>query len=209
MKILVADDHSVVRKGLIQIIKEMPEVAEVDEAENGAQVFEKIGAEEYDLVVLDISMPDKSGLDVLQELKITNPDLHILILSTYPEDLYAIRALKAGASGYLNKNTAPEELSKAIRKVALGGKYISRTLAEKLAFNIGDDADKLPHEKLSDREFQVLCLIASGKTLSQIADELFLSSKTISTYRSRILEKMNIDSNSGIINYAIKNSLID
>ncbi len=209
MKILVADDHSVVRKGLIQIIKEMPEVAEVDEAENGAQVFEKIGAEEYDLVVLDISMPDKSGLDVLQELKITNPDLHILILSTYPEDLYAIRALKAGASGYLNKNTAPEELSKAIRKVALGGKYISRTLAEKLAFNIGDDADKLPHEKLSDREFQVLCLIASGKTLSQIAEELFLSSKTISTYRSRILEKMDIDSNSSIINYAIKNNLID
>lgn len=209
MKILVADDHSVVRKGLIQIIKEMPEVAEVDEAENGAQVFEKISAEEYDLVVLDISMPDKSGLDVLQELKITNPDLHILILSTYPEDLYAIRALKAGASGYLNKNTAPEELGKAIRKVALGGKYISRTLAEKLAFNIGDDADKLPHEKLSDREFQVLCLIASGKTLSQIAEELFLSSKTISTYRARILEKMNIESNSSIINYAIKNKLID
>lgn len=209
MKILVADDHSVVRKGLIQIIKEMPEVAEVDEAENSAQVFEKIGAEEYDLIVLDISMPDKSGLDILHDLKISHPDLHILILSTYPEDLYAIRALKAGASGYLNKNTAPEELSAAIRKVALGGKYISRTLAEKLAFNVGDDSDKLPHEKLSDREFQVLCLIASGKTLSKIAEELFLSSKTISTYRARILEKMNLDSNSSIINYAIKNRLID
>jgi len=209
MKILVADDHSVVRKGLIQIIKEMPEVAEVYEAENGAQVLEKIGSEEYDLIVLDISMPDKSGLDILQELKISHPDLHILILSTYPEDLYAIRALKAGASGYLNKNTAPKELGIAIRKVALGGKYISRTLAEKLAFNLGDDADKLPHERLSEREFQVLCLIASGKTLSQIAEVLFLSSKTVSTYRARILEKMNLDSNSSIINYAIKNNLID
>ena len=209
MKILVADDHSVVRKGLIQIIKEMPEVAEVDEAKNGSQVLEKVGSEKYDLIVLDIGMPDKSGLDILQELKLSNPGLHILILSTYPEDLYAIRALKAGASGYLNKNTAPEELSKAICKVASGGKYISGTLAEKLVFNLGDDADKLPHERLSEREFQVLCLIASGKTLSKIAEELFLSDKTVGTYRTRILEKMNLNNNAEITNYAFKNNIIE
>lgn len=209
MKILIADDHSVVRKGLSQIIKEMPEVAEVEEAKNGEEVLQKIKITEFDLIILDISMPGKSGLEILQELKILHPDLHVLILSIYPEDLFAIRVLKAGAAGYLNKNTAPDELAIAIRKVASGGKYISRTLAEKLAFTFGNDKNKLPHEKLSDREFQVMRLIASGKTLSQIAEELFLSSKTISTYRARILEKMNLESSSSITNYAIKNNLID
>lgn len=209
MKILVADDHSVVRKGLMQIIKDMPEVAEVEEAENGKEVLAKVKTEDFDLVLLDISMPDKSGLEVLSELKGLNPDLHVLMLSTYPEDLYAIRTLKAGASGYLNKNSAPEELSTAIRKAAKGEKYVSSTLAEKLAFTFGSDRDKLPHEKLSDREFQVMRLIASGKSLSQIAETLFLSSKTISTYRARILEKMDLMNNAEITNYAIKNNIVD
>ncbi|VAX18563.1 hypothetical protein MNBD_IGNAVI01-3215 [hydrothermal vent metagenome] len=209
MKILVADDHSVVRKGLIQIVKEMPEVAEVEEAVNGLEVLDKVKSTEFDLIVLDISMPDKSGLDVLIELKNYYGNLPVLILSTYPEELYAIRALKAGASGYLNKSTAAEELAFAIRRVAKGEKYVSTTLAEKLAFSFGEDKSKLPHEKLSDREFQVLLLIASGKSLSQIAESLFLSSKTISTYRARILEKMDLTNNAEITNYAIKNNLVE
>ncbi len=209
MKILVADDHSVVRKGLIQIVKEMHEVAEVEEAVNGLEVLDKVKSTKYDLIILDISMPDKSGLDVLIELKNYYGNLPVLILSTYPEELYAIRALKAGASGYLNKSTAAEELASAIRRVAKGEKYVSTTLAEKLAFSFGEDKNKLPHEKLSDREFQVLLLIASGKSLSQIAESLFLSSKTISTYRARILEKMDLTNNAEITNYAIKTNLVE
>jgi len=209
VKILVADDHSVVRKGLIQIVKEMHEVAEVEEAVNGLEVLDKVKSTKYDLIILDISMPDKSGLDVLIELKNYYGNLPVLILSTYPEELYAIRALKAGASGYLNKSTAAEELASAIRRVAKGEKYVSTTLAEKLAFSFGEDKNKLPHEKLSDREFQVLLLIASGKSLSQIAESLFLSSKTISTYRARILEKMDLTNNAEITNYAIKTNLVE
>lgn len=209
MKILVADDHSVVRKGLIQIIKEMHEVVEVEEAVNGLEVLDKVKSTKYDLIILDISMPDKSGLDVLIELKNYYDNLPVLILSTYPEELYAIRALKAGASGYLNKSTVVEELASAIRRVAKGEKYVSTTLAEKLAFSFGEDKNELPHEKLSDREFQVLLLIASGKSLSQIAELLFLSSKTISTYRARILEKMDLTNNAEITNYAIKNNLVE
>jgi len=209
VKILVADDHSVVRKGLIQIVKEMHEVAEVEEAVNGLEVLDKVKSTKYDLIILDISMPDKSGLDVLIELKNYYGNLPVLILSTYPEELYAIRALKAGASGYLNKSTVVEELASAIRRVAKGEKYVSTTLAEKLAFSFGEDKNELPHEKLSDREFQVLLLIASGKSLSQIAESLFLSSKTISTYRARILEKMDLTNNAEITNYAIKTNLVE
>ena len=209
MKILVADDHLVVRKGLIQIIKEMPEVTEVDEAEDGSEVILKIESKDYDLLVLDISMPGKSGLEILNDLKISFPELNVLILSTYPEKLYAIRALKAGASGYLNKNTASEELTIAIRKVASGVKYISESLVGQLLFKISDDVVKLPHEKLSDREFQVFRLVAEGISLSQIAEELHLSSKSISTYKTKILEKMELENGSEITYYAIKNKLIE
>lgn len=209
MKILVADDHTVVRKGLMQIVKDMPEVSVVDEAANATEVMQKVENKTYDLLVLDISMPGKSGLDVLKELKLSFPDLHVLMLSTYPEDLYAVRALKAGASGYLNKNTASEELTIAIRKAASGRKYISSSLAEQLAFNIGTSPDKLPHERLSDREFQVFRLVAEGKTLTEISESLFLSSKTISTYKTRILEKMDFKTSTEITRYAIINKLID
>lgn len=209
MKVLVADDHSVVRKGLIMIVKEMPEVVHVDEAKNGFEALSMVESNNYDALILDISMPDKNGLDVLSDLKISNPDLPVLVLSTYPEELYAVRAFKAGASGYLNKNAASDELAIAIRKVASGRKYISSTLAEQLALSIGSDSKKLPHERLSDREFQVFRLVAEGKTLNQIAESLFLSSKTISTYKTRILEKMNLNTSAEITRYAINNKLID
>ena len=209
MKILVADDHTVVRKGLMQIVKDMPEVSVVDEAANATEVMQKVEEKTYDLLVLDISMPGKSGLDVLKDLKISFPDLHVLMLSTYPEELYAVRALKAGASGYLNKNTATEELTVAIRKAASGRKYISSTLAEQLATNIVSSSNKLPHERLSDREFQVFRLVAEGKTLTEISESLFLSSKTISTYKTRILEKMDFKTSTEITRYAITNKLID
>lgn len=209
MKILVADDHTVVRKGLIQIINEMTEVNTVDEATNASEVINKVEAKVYDLLVLDISMPGRSGLEILQDLKISHPDLHILMLSTYPEELYAVRALKAGASGYLNKNTASEELTIAIRKALSGRKYISYDLAEQLAFSVGSDLNKLPHERLSEREFEVFRFVAEGKSLKEIADLLFLSTKTISTYKTRILEKMNFKSNTEITRYAIRNKLIE
>jgi len=209
MKILIADDHTVVRKGLMEIVKDMPEVEEVDEAANATDVMQKVENKIYDVLVLDISMPGKSGLDILKDLKISVPDLHVLMLSTYPEELYAVRALKAGASGYLNKNTATEELTIAIRKVAAGRKYISSSLAEQLAVNIGSNSDKLPHERLSDREFQVFRLVAEGKTLTEISESLFLSNKTVSTYKTRILEKMDLKSSTEITRYAITNQIIE
>ncbi len=208
VKILIADDHSIVRKGLIQIVKEMIPNSEVDETENGEQALEMAKKNEYDIVILDISMPGKDGLEVLSILKEINPTLHVLILSTYSEDIYAIRAIKAGASGYLDKASAPDELARAINKIASGVKYISSTLAEKLALSLDDNFNKLPHEKLSEREFEVFRLIAQGFTVSEISEKLFLSPKTVSTYRTRILEKMLIKNNSEITHYAIANHII-
>jgi len=161
------------------------------------------------VVILDISMPGHSGLDILKELKCERPTLPVLVLSMYSEDQFAMRVLKAGASGYLTKDSAPDELVKAIRKVVSGGKYVSPFLAEKLAFEIGMDSSKLPHETLSDREFQVLRMIATGKAVKEIAAELSLSVKTISTYRARLLQKMNLTTNAELIHYAIQNRLID
>jgi len=209
IKILIADDHAIVREGLKQILSESPDLVVAAEACSGQEVLEKISKNDLDLVVLDIAMPGRGGLDILKEIKTQKPRLPVLMLSMYPEEQYAIRVLKAGASGYLTKESAPDELVKAIRQISQGKKYISPSLAEKLAIDLELSPDKLPHEILSDREYQVMCMIASGKTLKEIADGLSLSIKTISTYRSRILEKMNMKTNAELTHYAIKSNLVD
>lgn len=208
IRILVADDHPIVRKGLKQIIEETSDITVEDEAGDGYEVLEKIQKNNFDVVLLDISMPGMNGLDVLKQIKTIKSNLPVMILSMHPEEQYAIRILKAGASGYLTKESAPEELVKAIRKVANRGKYVSSSLAEKLVFDLSSD-NKMAHETLSDREFQVMYMIASGKTVSVIADELSLSVKTVSTYRARILDKMGLKSNAELTRYAFENNLID
>ena len=209
INIIIVDDHPIVRQGLKQILSEEPDMAMFGEAQNSQEVLELIRKQEWDVVVLDITMPGSGGLDVLKEIKHERPKLPVLILSIHPEDQYAVRALKAGASGYLNKESAPEELVRAIRKILRGGKYVSSALAEKMAFNLDMEAGKPLHETLSDREYQVLLMIASGKTTSEIAEEMALSVKTVSTYRARILEKMKMKSNVDLTSYVIKNNLID
>ncbi|HKZ57082.1 MAG TPA: response regulator transcription factor [Thermodesulfovibrionales bacterium] len=209
MKILIADDHAVVREGLKQILSESPDMVVAAEASTGPEVLEKIGKDDFDLVVLDIAMPGRGGLDILKEIKNKKPRLPVLILSMYPEEQYAVRVLKAGASGYMTKESAPHELVKAIQQISKGKKYVSPSLAEKLALDLEITTGRPPHESLSDREYQVMCMIASGKTLKEIAEKLSLSIKTISTYRSRILEKMNMKSNAELTHHAIKNRLVD
>jgi len=208
IKILIADDHTIVREGLKQILSDISDMQVTDEATNSSETLSKIRGGGFDVVLLDISMPGKSGLETLKEIKIENQSIPVLILTMHPEEQYALRVLKAGASGYLTKESPPDELITAIRKVIKGGKYISSSLAEKLAFRLEADTEKPLHETLSDREYQVLCKIASGNTLSEIADAMFLSVKTISTYRSRILEKMDMKSNAELTYYAIKNKLV-
>ncbi len=207
--ILIVDDHAVVRAGLRQIISGVSGITTVDEADDAREALSKIKKNGYSVVVLDISMPGKSGLDVLKEIRDEHPKLPVLMLSMYPEDQYAMRALRSGASGYMTKDSPPSELITAIRTVAAGRKYISSDLAERLAYNLNADMKKEPHEILSDREYQVLCMIASGKTLTDIGDQLSLSVKTISTYRSRILEKMQLKNNAELTNYAIRNNLVE
>jgi len=209
IKILIADDHPVVRKGLKEIIEDIPDMAVRGEASTGQETLEKVRKSDFDIVVLDISMPGGNGLDILKQLKDEKPELSVLVLSMYPEEQYAVRVLRAGASGYLTKESAPEELIAAIRKASKGGKYISSSLAEKLAFDLEIDAERPLHETLSDREYQVMRMIASGKTGKEIGEELFLSVKTISTYRSRILEKMKMKSSTELTHYALKNGLVD
>ena len=208
MKILIADDHAVVREGLKQILTGVPGVTEIDGVANGNELLKKIKGEDYDVVILDISMPGKSGLEVLKELKIVKPKLPVLMLSIYPETQYAVRVLKAGASGYLTKDSASEELVNAVEKIYLGQKYITPSLAEKLA-DFSWEGNILPHEKLSDREFEVFKMMAAGKTVKEIAEKLFISVKTVSTYKVRIFEKMNLESRADITSYAINNKLID
>ena len=210
IKVLIADDHSVVRRGLKQILSEESDMKVADEARNSQEVIEKVSKEEFNVIVLDITMPGKSGLEILNDIKKLQPNTPILILSMHPEEQFAIRALRSGASGYLTKDGAPEELVIAIRKIHGGGKYVSESLAEVLAFDLEERGKGrvIPHENLSDREFQVLCLIAAGKSVKEIAKELILSVKTISTYRARILEKMKMKSNSELTYYAIQNKLI-
>jgi DNA-binding NarL/FixJ family response regulator len=209
LRVLIADDHAVVRQGLRQILSDIPELTEVGEAQNGEDALSRVRAEPWDVLVLDMSMPGRGGLDVLKDVRRVRPSTRVLVLSMHPEDQFAVRLLKAGAAGYLTKETAPDELVTAVRKVMSGGKYISATLAEKLAFDMDRDVDKPAHEALSDREFQVLRMLATGKTVQQIADELLLSAKTISTYRARILEKLNLKSNAEMIHYSIQNRLIE
>lgn len=209
IKILIADDHPIVRKGLKEIIEETPGMKVVDEVSNGQEVLEKIFKKDINVVLLDISMPGRSGLDILRDIKRQKPKLVVLVLSMHPEEQYAVQALKEGASGYLTKESAPDELLTALRKVSSGGKYVSSSLAEKLAYALEKDGEKPPHETLSVREYEVMRMIASGKTVTEIARELFLSPKTISTYRARILEKMRMKNNAQLVRYAIKNRLVD
>lgn len=209
IRILVADDHAIVRQGLKQIVADTPDMVVADEASSGLGVLEKVLKNDYDVLLLDITMPGRSGLDILKDLKTLRPRLPILVLSMHPEEQYAVRVLKAGVSGYLTKESAPDELIAAIRKVSTGGKYVSSSLAEKLAADLVTGAEKPLHEALSDREYQVMYLIASGKTVKEISEELLLGVKTISTYRSRILQKMQMKSNAELIRYALENRLLD
>jgi two-component system, NarL family, invasion response regulator UvrY len=209
IRVLIADDHAVVRKGLKQIIQDNFFGAEVGEAKDASDVLDMARIKDWDVVVLDITMPHKSGLQVLKELKYEHPKLPVLVLSIYPEDQYAVRVLKSGAAGYMTKETATDQLVSAIRKVINGKKYVSPTLAEKLAFDLEREGQKPLHEYLSDREYEVMQMIANGKTVSEIARQLSLSVKTVSTYRGRILEKMQMKSNNELMRYTIRNNLID
>jgi len=209
IRVLIADDHAIVRQGLRQILSETEDMIVAGEAANGVEALARVREGECEVVLMDVSMPDRNGIDALKLIKKEFPRLPVLVLSMYPEDQYAVRALKAGASGYLTKQSAPEQLDQAIRTVAAGRKYVSASLAQELANAIQDDGDKPLHEKLSDREYQTLCMIASGKTLSQIAAELNLSVKTVSVYRARLLEKMRMKNNAELTHYGLKCGLVE
>lgn len=206
---LVVDDHAVVRRGLKQVIADEYDDVFVEEVGTGQGALDSVRRHEWDAVLLDINLPDKNGLDVLKEIKAVRPALPVLILSQHGEEQYAARAYKAGAAGYLTKESAAEELAAALRKVLSGGRYVSRSFAERLAGHLSGEADAEPHEILSDREYLVLCRIASGKAVSQIADELALSVKTISTYRARLLEKLQLANNAELMRYAIDRRLVE
>lgn len=208
LRTLIADDHAIVREGLKKILTDSPDIVVAAEAADGHQALSIVRSQHLDVAVLDISMPGRNGLEVLKIIKNEYPRLPVLMLSIYPEDQYAIRALKAGASGYLTKESAPSQLVAAIRKVAQGSNYVTPTLAEKMAFGLHLDTSKSLHETLSDREFDVLRMLASGLMTSQIAEQLNISAKTVSTYRSRMLEKMKMSSNSELTSYAIKHGLV-
>ncbi len=209
LKILIVDDHAIVRRGLKQIVDNIPETVTVDEASNGKEALEKILSDDYDLVLLDITLPDRNGIDILYEIKRLKPETRILVLSVHPEEQYARRVFKGGASGYLTKNSAPDELVMAIREVASGKRYISSTFAEKMAFDFLTGTGKKSYENLSNREYQVMCMIASGKTIQEIAESLILSPKTIYTYRTRILAKLDKKNTAELIRYAWENRLLD
>lgn len=209
MKILLTDDHAVVRQGLKLILADHFKRAVFGEARNAQEALARVGKEKWDVAVLDVTMPGRSGLEALKEMKRMRPQMPVLVLSMHPEDQFAVRMLKAGAAGYLTKESAGNELVGAIEKVVGGGRYISASLAERMASYLDLDVQKAPHERLSDREFLVLRMIASGKTVSQIARELYLSVKTISTYRARVLEKMDMQNNAELTHYAVQKRLVD
>ncbi len=209
IKILIADDHALLRRGLKQIISETRDMEVTGAASTGAEVIEKASKNDYDIIVLDITMPGVSGLEILKQLKHDHPRLPVLILSFHPEEQYAVRALRAGAAGYLTKESAADELLVALRAIARGKKYVTSSLADKLVEAVGIEIDKLPHERLSDREFQVLRLIAAGKGITEIAGELFLSPKTVSTYRSRILLKTGMKNSAELTHYAVTHGLVE
>jgi len=207
MKFLIADDHAIVRKGLVQILREEFADAEITEVADSNEVLEQVRKQIWDAILLDISMPGRNGIETLKQIRANGIKTPILMLSMHPEEQYAVRVLKAGASGFLNKESATEELLVAIHKVLSGRKYITSSVAEKLAETLGEDSEKPAYQLLSDREMQVLQFIASGKTVSEIAEEISLSINTISTYRTRILEKLNLHNNAELTRYAIDNNL--
>jgi two-component system invasion response regulator UvrY len=208
IRVLIADDHALFREGLRQLLDDYPGIVVADEASSGQEVLKKISKDDYDILLLDIAMPGMSGLDVLKQLKHLKPKLRVLVLSMYPEEQYAVRAIKAGAVGYLTKRSASGELITAIRKVSSGGTYISASITDKLILDFAPDGERPLHEKLSDREYQIFCMLARGRTVGKIAQELFLSVKTVSTHRVHILEKMKMASNAELTHYAIINNLI-
>ena len=209
IKVLIGDDHAILRRGLKEILLREFDGVTCGDAENAEQVLAQVQTQDWDFVILDITMPGRSGLDVLKNIKDLRPKLPVLVLSMHPEDQYGKRVLKAGASGYMNKESAPEELITAIRRILAGGRYVSSTLAERLAVDLNEDVGRPVHERLSDRELEVLCKIASGRTVGQIAEELHLSVPTVSTYRARILEKMSLSNTAELIHYAVRNHLVD
>jgi two-component system, NarL family, invasion response regulator UvrY len=208
IRVLIADDHTVVRRGLRQILLEGFPTAQIEEVPDAEELIKRVMQTEWDVVISDLSMPGRSGLEALQQIKQVQPKLPVLILSIHPEEQYAIRVLKAGASGYLSKDSAPDQLVNAVQRVLLGKKYITDTIAEKLASVLDQDSNKSPHEYLSDREFSVLKMLAAGKSVSEIAESLFLSVTTVSTYRSRIMTKMNMKSNADLTLYAVEHKLL-
>jgi len=208
IQILIADDHEMFREGIKRICEDNPDLVVAGEASNGNEVLEKVAAREYDLLLLDIAMPGLNGLDTLKQLKTMQPKLRVLVLSMYPEDEYAVRAIKAGAAGYLTKAKASRELMEAIKKISDGGNYIDASVAEKLLFDMKSDSSKPLHRTLSDREYQILTMIVSGKKVGEIAEELSLSVKTVSTYKVRILNKMEMKSTAELSKYAVEHKLI-
>jgi len=209
INILVVDDHALIRKGLKMLLEESPGFEVKGEAETGAQAVKMVREQHFDLVLLDMSLPDKHGMDVLKQLKLEQPDIRVIVLSMYPENQYGVRALKAGAVGYINKQSAPEKLVGAIRQVLNGKKYISDTLAEQLLNNLIGESQDLLHQSLSNREYQTLCLMSSGNSLTEISEIMMLSPKTVSVYRARMLEKMGFKNNAEAVHYAIAHHLVD
>jgi DNA-binding NarL/FixJ family response regulator len=207
--VLIADDHAIVRQGLKQILSETDDLVVTGEADDGAEALQLARQQPWDVFLLDVSMPNRNGIDTLKQLKKEFPRLPVLILSMHPEEQYAVRALKAGAAGYLTKQSAPEQLVTAIRQVAGGKKYVSAAVAQQLVEALADDSDKLPHERITDREYQVLVMIAAGNPLTQIAESLNLGVATVSTYRARLLEKMGLRSTAELIRYGLENRLVD
>ena len=209
IRVLISDDHAILRSGLKEILMRGLPGAVCGEAENAREVLDQVQRQHWDLVILDVTMPGPSGVDVLRDLRRLQPKLPVLVLSMHPEDQYGKRMLRAGASGYMNKDVAPDELIKAVQRVLAGGRYVSPALAEKLALELSEESGRPVHETLSDREFEVLRMIASGKTVSEIAETLHLSVTTVSTYRARILEKMNLTTTAELMHYALRNRLVD
>jgi len=207
-KVLIADDHTIFREGLKQFIARTVDMVVADEAENGQEVLGKIQANDFDLLILDISMPGRNGLDILADVKKIRPKLPVLVLSMHPEEQFALRAFKAGASGYLTKGSPPHELYAALQRIAMGKRYVSADLAEALADSLGADNGRSLHEDLSNREYQVMCLIAAGQKPQQIADALAMSVKTVGTYRARIFKKLNIKNNAELTRYALENDML-
>lgn len=209
IRVLIADDHAILRRGLRQIIEETDDLSVVGEAESSAEALQQMRTQPCEVVLLDISMPDRNGMDTLGIIKKDHPKVAVLMLSTHPENQYAVRALRGGASGYLTKQSAPAQLVNAIRQVATGKKYVTPAVAEELAKHVLNDSDRPPHELLSNREYQTMCLIAGGRTVTEIGLQLSLSAKTVSVYRARVLAKLGVTSNAAIAHYAIKNKLVE